>query len=204
MDIIYSIHTDYLQDALVSWKWPIWDNRLLLPEAERADRGKSVQLSFESGSVVLLNTVTRRTTADFSSEKAHASQPLRPCANPAKMAQLALQELTSTSLLSLQLYYFVFRFFFSTVKLNRPLHWCQSAVQVCVCMDMLSTDCSHAEKSNTTGRRQWRNAVRCPLVADRAQLNVSDDMTLARKNAHSSSTVLSDTVMPLGWSLALQ
>ena len=41
-------------------------------------------------------------------------------------------------------------------------------------------------------------------VAARAQLNVSDDMTLARKNAHSCSTVLSDMVMPLGWSLALQ
>ncbi|KAA8586905.1 hypothetical protein FQN60_000741 [Etheostoma spectabile] len=78
------------------------------------------------------------------------------------------------------------------------------AAQVCGGMDMLSMDCSHAAKSNTTGRRQWRNAVRSPPVAARAQLNVSDDMTLACKNAHSSSTVLSDMVMPLGWSLALQ
>ena len=38
----------------------------------------------------------------------------------------------------------------------------------------------------------------------RAQLSVSDDMTLARKNAHSFNTVLSDTVKSLGWSLFLQ
>lgn len=53
------------------------------------------------------------------------------------------------------------------------------------------------------GGSQGRNAVRCPPVAARVQLNVSDDMTLARKNAHSSGTALSDTVMP-GWSLAVQ
>lgn len=70
-------------------------------------------------------------------------------------------------------------------------------------MGMLSTDCSHAARSNTTGCRRWRNAVRCPPVAARAQLNVSDDMTVARKNAHScSTTTLSDTVMPPGRSLA--
>lgn len=38
--------------------------------------------------------------------------------------------------------------------------------------------------------RQRRNAVRGPPAALRGQLNVSDDMTLTRKNAHCSITAL--------------
>lgn len=67
-------------------------------------------------------------------------------------------------------------------------------VQLCVGLDMLSTDSSnssssHAAESNTTGSRQSRNVVHCPPVAAQLQLNVSDDMTVARKNAHSSAAL---------------
>lgn len=58
----------------------------------------------------------------------------------------------------------------------------------------VSTECrSHAAGRvgvNTTGRRQRRNVARCPPVAAQGQLNVSDDMTPARKNAHSTSAAL--------------
>lgn len=68
-----------------------------------------------------------------------------------------------------------------------------------------STDCSHASRSNIEAGRQWRNAVCWPPVVVRGQLNISDDMTLARKNAHSSNTVLSDTAwMATGFAIAVQ
>ena len=55
-----------------------------------------------------------------------------------------------------------------------------------------SADCgARGGEQHNRGAELWRNAVPLvcpppPPVAARAQLNVSDDMTRARKNAHSS------------------
>lgn len=103
---------DYLQDALFSWKRPIWVNRLLLPEAKWTDRGNSTQWSLKSGNVVRPQYwlfAAPQWIYLQENGKHRISQLLRPCANPAKMAQILLQEFTSTTLFSLQLDYYLFR-----------------------------------------------------------------------------------------------
>lgn len=99
-------------------KGPIWANRSLLPEATTNPTQEILYdwWSLKSGCSVCpkcwLLFAPRRTTAEVSSEKAQVvSQPLRPCANPPKMAQVSLQELAPTSLFRLQLYCSVFRSF---------------------------------------------------------------------------------------------
>lgn len=127
---------------------------------------------------------------------------LSAVAPPAQIQQIwhnYLQELTATSLLPSWGCNCIIFWRFPPMP---SLHWGQSEalpqLKFAWAWDMVSTDCSHAARSNTTGRRQWRNAVRRPPVAAWAQLNVSDDMTPVRKNAHCSSAALSDT---RSWSL---
>ncbi len=208
-----SIFQTYLQHALGSRKGSIWWNRSLLPEAARTRPGNFRMIKYKVRQQCTSSTVIvvcppsdhcwglfRKSTGRFS-----AVAPLRKFSQYGTATSPRVAHHFPLGTPNYRLLFWI-QNLPTIIKASTTLVSARGtpATQVCVGMDMLSADCSHAAKSNTTGRRRWRNAVRCPPVVARAQLNVSDDMTPARKNAHSSSTALSDTVMPLGWSLALQ